>query len=207
MAALPEDLLVFSRRLVREGAARALGKAVKADLSAPPLFLDATAGNGVDSEFLALLARDLGGGIEVAAFDVQEEALRNTGERLEKAGLSGAVRLIPASHADLVPQLGPARRCLAAMYNLGFLPGSASPLSTGAESSTASLAALQALMLPGGVISVHCYTGHPGGAEEHGAVRDWAEGLPWQDWRTLRYEFCNKPRNREVLYLAVKLPD
>ena len=46
--------------------------------------VDATAGNGGDTEFLCRMA---GAGGRVYAFDIQEQALRSTAERLERAGL------------------------------------------------------------------------------------------------------------------------
>ena len=58
--------------------------------------VDATAGNGHDTVFLARLAGPSG---QVHAFDVQEEAIRATRERLEKEGLlTPSVRLHLASH-------------------------------------------------------------------------------------------------------------
>lgn len=81
--------------------------------------VDATAGNGHDTVFLARLAGPSG---QVHAFDVQEEAIRATRERLEKEGLlTSAVHLHLASHdrlAELVT--GPVK---AVVFNLGYLPG------------------------------------------------------------------------------------
>ena len=53
--------------------------------------VDATMGNGHDTAFLAQLAG------QVYAFDIQEQALVNTQERLEKLGLQ-QVRLILDGH-------------------------------------------------------------------------------------------------------------
>ena len=61
--------------------------------------VDATAGNGHDTVFLARLVGPSG---QVHAFDVQEEAIRATRERLEKEGLlTPSVRLHLASHDRL----------------------------------------------------------------------------------------------------------
>ena len=228
MARLPVDeLLIFSRKAVLTAIGKALEtrpvggfseKQAAAGLERPPvlvldgperpsvLVLDATAGNGVDTEFLAQAVEE--GGL-VLAFDVQDEALQNTRERLEKFRVGGRVRLLKDSHERLGAYLGPylaaGTRVTAAMYNLGFLPGGASKLSTLAESTVTSLEQLRPCMASGSVISIHCYAGHEQGQAETAAVRAWAESLPWTDWRVLRYEFCNKPSNREALFLVTCL--
>ena len=90
------------------------------------------------------------------------------------------------------------------MYNLGFLPGSDKQVATRPETTLVSLAAAVAALAPGGLLSVHAYGGHPGGLEELSAVDRWFRGLESGTAAVARYEFCNKARNPEVLYLAVK---
>ena len=63
--------------------------------------IDATAGNGGDTEFLCQKVGETG---NVYAFDVQEMAIAHTRERLEKANLSTRAKLIQDGHeksADL----------------------------------------------------------------------------------------------------------
>lgn len=205
---LLDELLMFSRKAVLNAVSRAMQlrktapgpDAACEDEAAPwPIAVDGTAGNGVDTEFLAQAVEE--GGL-VLAFDVQGEAIAATADRLEKSGVSDRVRLVKDNHDRVRAYLPKSAKVLAAMFNLGYLPGGSSDLSTLAESTIASLEALQELMAPGGVISVHCYTGHDNGQEELEAVEAWAARLPWPEWRVLRYEFCNKKTNREVLFLA-----
>ena len=210
---LLDELLMFSRKAVLQAVSRAMqlrktasGPSAESagrgneELAGPwPVVVDGTAGNGVDTEFLAQAVEENG---LVLAFDVQDEAINATAERLEKSGVSSRVRLIKDNHDRVRAYLGKDAKVLAAMYNLGFLPGGSSDLTTRAESTIASLESLQDAMEPGGVISVHCYTGQNNGQEELEAVEGWAAGLSWPEWRVLRYEFCNKKSNREVLFLA-----
>ena len=56
--------------------------------------VDATMGNGYDTLFLAQLAK------QVYAFDIQEQALEKTRQRLAEAGLDN-VQLILAGHETL----------------------------------------------------------------------------------------------------------
>ena len=90
------------------------------------------------------------------------------------------------------------------MYNLGFLPGSDKQVVTRTETTLLSLAAAVEALAPGGLLSVHAYGGHPGGLEELQAVDVWFRGLDSGAADTARYEFCNKARNPETLYLAAK---
>lgn len=53
--------------------------------------IDATAGNGNDTEFLCRRAGENG---KVYAFDIQRRAIENTGKRLEESGLAGRAVLI-----------------------------------------------------------------------------------------------------------------
>lgn len=81
--------------------------------------VDATAGNGHDTVFLARLVGPSG---QVHAFDVQEEAIRATRERLEKEGLlTPSVRLHLASHDRLAELVGGPVKAI--VFNLGYLPG------------------------------------------------------------------------------------
>jgi len=98
------------------------------------------------------------------------------------------------------------RRITAAMFNLGFLPGSDRSVTTRSETTLAALEALLPLMAPEGVVSLHVYAGHPGGADEAAALEARLAGLDWNRWRVARYEFANKPRNPERLLLLLRLP-
>lgn len=137
--------------------------------------LDATAGNGYDTVFLAGLTETQ----NVFAIDIQQTAIINTRERLREASLSG-VQLLHGDHAreleriiTAVPQgitgFG------AVMFNLGYLPGSNKIDTTQAESTVKALRLSEKILRPGGVITVIAYRGHSGGQEEAAAVLKLAE--------------------------------
>ena len=136
--------------------------------------VDATAGNGRDTLFLA---REVGAGGKVFAVDLQAAAVTRTRALLEAECLADRVSLRQASHADLGalwPELAP-RSVHAVMFNLGYLPGGDKSVITGVDSTLAGLEQARRLLAPGGVLTVVCYPGHPGGGEESRAVCDWAE--------------------------------
>lgn len=143
--------------------------------------VDATAGNGHDTEFLA---RGVGPEGRVFAYDVQAEALETTRRRLEAAGLLERVGLRLASHEEL----GEAGAIDIAMFNLGYCPGGDKHLVTRTDSTLRALEAATAGLNPGGLVTVVCYPGHPGGGEEADAVVAWTRRL---DARRFRAMHCS----------------
>ncbi|WP_217597737.1 class I SAM-dependent methyltransferase [Cohnella sp. GbtcB17] len=168
--------------------------------------VDATAGGGVDTLFLA---RAVGPGGRVYAFDVQEAALARTKKRLLEAapsaapGVGGAARalgevvLLHAGHEEMAARvpLEAHGRVGAIMFNLGYLPGGpetaegAGPIITKPDTTLAALDAALRLLAPGGIATIAVYPGHEGGQDEAAAVDDWIAALPEDAVQALLYRF------------------
>lgn len=161
--------------------------------------VDATAGKGNDTFFLA---RQVGPTGKVFAFDIQETALALTASLLNRHDLSGRVELICAGHEKLLEYV----RCKVdtVMYNLGYLPGGDQSVTTGPETTIASLNAALGLLNRGGRISLVVYTGHPGGREEYEAVEKYASSLDSLEYRVIRINFLNRAANAPVLIMIEK---
>lgn len=127
--------------------------------------VDATAGNGYDSLFLAQCVGEKG---RVVAFDVQDDAIDSTRGRLEAAGVRARVELVRASHDSIDAYVH--GDVAAVMFNLGYLPGSDRVVTTHAETTTRAINIAMSLLRPNGVITIVAYTGHPGGREEVDSV-------------------------------------
>lgn len=140
------------------------------------LAIDATAGNGHDTLFLA---QTLGENGQVAAFDVQAEAIAATRERLEKHGLEGRAHLHLCGHEKMAEVLPASWRgqVRAVFFNLGYLPKSDHGVTTCAATTLMALDAAWTLLAPGGFISLTIYTRHPGGFEESAQVNAWIESM------------------------------
>jgi len=136
------------------------------------LAVDATAGNGHDTAFLA---RAVGPAGRVLALDVQDRAVAAAGERLRAAGLDGRVDLRRGGHEELACLAPPAwaGRVRAVVFNLGYLPGAERGRITRPATTLAGLEAAAGLLAPGGRLAVVAYPGHGGGAEEAAAVAAW----------------------------------
>lgn len=151
------------------------------------LAIDATAGNGHDTLFLARAVAPSG---QVWAFDLQSAALEATRARLRAAELDARVELIEAGHEQLAAHL-PAEahgQVRAIMFNLGYLPGGDHGLITRPATTLAALNAALSMLAPGGQISLLIYRAHDGGAEEAQAIERWLDTAP------LRIERIQVPR-------------
>jgi predicted methyltransferase len=172
-------------------------KLVAERVSAGDAVVDATCGNGVDTQFLAELVGPRG---LVYAFDIQEQAVERTRQRL--AGALGAanvqppnLRLVQGSHAGMAKHVAAENhgRLAAAMFNLGYLPGADPTVITKTESTLEALEAALTLLRPGGIMTVVLYPGHSGGELEASAVENWAASLPQANGQAVLYRFAQKP--------------
>lgn len=164
------------------------------------LVIDATAGNGHDTHFLAECVGPHG---SVLAFDIQENAIHATRGRLEQAGLASRVHLYQISHARMAAHAAP-ESVSAVMFNLGYLPGDDHQLTTEAAETLAAIDAATGLLQPGGVLSIVCYPGHPAGAIEAAEVETWLATLAFSGWRIAKYAMLGTARPAPFLLFARK---
>lgn len=172
--------------------------------------VDATMGNGYDTQFLAEL------GANVYAFDVQEEALNATEKRLDDAGIKNqifeknlsnlltepSVNLILSGHENLSEYVKEPIK--AAIFNLGYLPKTDKSVVTKADTTLTALDALTNQLVVGGRIAIMIYYGHEGGMEEKDAVIKWTSSLPQNDWEVTSYAPLNQIHTPPILVLIEK---
>ena len=87
------------------------------------------------------------------------------------------------------------------MFNLGYLPGGEKEIITRPATTLPALAQSLEILTPGGVLTVVCYRGHPGGREEYEAVLAWLESLP-EEYGVARYEEPSEGEMNKVLFVA-----
>ncbi|TKJ92098.1 SAM-dependent methyltransferase [Paenibacillus sp. CFBP13512] len=141
--------------------------------------IDATAGTGVDTLMLAKAAGRRG---QVFSFDIQQDALDRTQERLDKEDQAklASVQLILDSHATMSQYIPEAQhgKIQVIMFNLGYLPTGDLSIITEPDSTLTALASAFDLLAIRGILTIVLYPGHAGGAEEAEAVQAWASSLP-----------------------------
>jgi SAM-dependent methyltransferase len=143
--------------------------------------IDATCGNGHDT--LALAERTGSNG-RVWGFDIQEQAIAETGRRLSEAGLADRVTLVHAGHEEMAQHLnGPVKLVL---FNLGYLPGGDRRVITRPATTGIALDQTLKLLAVGGIVIVTVYPGHEGGGAEQKSVDDWANALDPREYHSWR---------------------
>lgn len=173
----------YMRRTIREG----------------DVVVDATMGNGKDTLFLAELVGETG---TVHAFDVQQEAVERTRERVEEAGFSGRVSLHLAGHETMKAHVPQGLR--AVMFNLGWLPGAEHAVTTLEKTTIPAAQAACELIAPGGIVTICVYPGHDEGKRELAALRAWAAALPVRTYNVLYHHFVNAAEHTPQLFLIQK---
>lgn len=161
--------------------------------------VDATAGNGNDTLFLAQLVGEKG---SVFAFDTQPIALFNTAQKLRRYDIKTPVYLINAGHEKITDYIS--SPISAVMFNLGYLPGSGKNFATQPATTISALEQAARLLLPGGIITVVVYTGHEGALSEQSAVDKWFQSLPASEWTVLNIQYQNWINNPPYLVVAYK---
>ena len=165
--------------------------------------IDATAGNGHDTKFLAELVGATG---HVYAIDIQPEALRRTVALLNDAALSH-VHLAQRDHAELkefIPEQNHGH-VAAVMFNLGYLPGGNRSLATRTDSTLAAIRSALEMLRPDGVLTVIVYPGHSGGDDEATAVERLMLELSPTDYELTTHRAASDSPLAPRLFVATKL--
>ena len=157
--------------------------------------VDATMGNGHDTLFLAKLAK------QVYAFDIQEQALEKTSQRLQEIGLTN-VELLLQGHETVDQFVTEAK---AGIFNLGYLPSADKSIITKPHTTIEALEKLCQLLVKGGRIAIMIYYGHEGGDIERDAVLDYVSHLPQQEYTATIYRTLNQINNPPFLVMIEKL--
>lgn len=157
--------------------------------------VDATMGNGHDTLFLAKLAK------HVYAFDIQEQALEKTSQRIQEAGLTN-VDLILQGHETVDQYVTEVK---AAIFNLGYLPSADKSIITQPQTTIEALDKLCQMLVKGGRIAIMIYYGHEGGDIERDSVMDFVSQLPQQEYTATIYRTLNQINNPPFLVMIEKL--
>lgn len=153
--------------------------------------IDATLGNGKDALFLAPLCKTLIG------IDIQQAAIASSKTILPFDN----IQFILGSHAEFPGFIVPGSVKLI-VYNLGYLPRGDKSVVTKTETTLQSLKNAQDLVMPGGMISITCYSGHEEGAKEEAAVLAFASSLNPEEWCTSQHRWLNRSRCPSLVLLA-----
>ncbi len=161
---------------------------IKEHVKEGDIVVDATAGRGNDTVFLASLVGEKG---MVYSFDIQEEAVLSTKALVEEKGYADRVSVIHDSHANMKEHLP--EKIDAAVFNFGYLPGGDHNLQTKAESSIAAIDTALSLLKKDGIISLVIYYGGDSGFSEKNALMEYLKEIDFKKTTVLVNDFLNRP--------------
>lgn len=153
--------------------------------------IDATLGNGHDTDFLSENFE------KVYAFDIQKMACDNY-----KSKNKENVTVINDSHSSFKEYIHEYVDCI--MYNLGFLPGGDKNITTMHESSLKSIKEGLDLLSSGGIMTICIYTGHDEGKNEETCIIEYLQSLPKNKYGVMEHRFINRKNNPPILVVVEK---
>ncbi len=156
--------------------------------------VDATAGKGRDTVFLAKIVGDQG---RVYSFDSSLESILACRKILHKEGLRDIVKLFHTCHSRLEEIVQD--DISASIFNLGYFPGGSAENETNAKTTIQALESIIDLLNPGGRVVVVYYTEHLGGREEADAVLSFAGGTDPMIVRSFNIEQSNRPKSPGIV--------
>ena len=160
---------------------------MKAILRHGDVAVDATMGNGKDTQFLCELVG---------------EAVERTAARLKEAGYENRATLLLAGHETMKEHVKSAPRVV--MFNLGWLPGAEHIVTTKTETTLTAVQAAIEMIVQGGFVSICVYPGHEEGTKELRALLDWAGKLSVREYNVLHHAFINAREGTPELILIQK---
>ena len=166
----------------------------------PRLCIDATMGNGTDTLFLCRLAGPEG---KVIAFDIQKQALENTGSLLEKEGCLSQCDLICDSHENIDAYFAEESADLI-VFNFGYLPGGDHSLATKPEISIKAVKKSLGILKKGGVMCLCLYSGGDSGFAEKELLLGFLKELDAKRFLVITHEYWNRPNHPPMPVLIRK---
>lgn len=163
--------------------------------------IDATVGNGHDTLLLATLVGPYG---KVYGFDIQNEAIETTKEKLLLTGQLAQTDLILDSHDNIELHVPEDEKISAVTFNLGYLPSGDKSIITKPDSTIAAIKQSLARLRKGGLITIMVYSGHEGGKIEKERVSEFVTHLNQEEYGVLEYKFVNQKNNPPYLYIIEK---
>jgi len=164
------------------------------------LCIDATAGNGNDTEFLCEM---VGGSGRVYAFDIQEMALENTRQRLEEKELLQRAELILDGHEKMTQYVN--EEVTAIIFNFGYLPGGDHSIATKSSTSLPAIEQALTLLKVGGIMNLCIYSGKDTGYEEKEAILSYLKELDAKRWLVIISSYFNRKNDPPLPVFVIRL--
>ncbi len=151
--------------------------------------IDATAGRGNDTLFMAQLVGESG---HVTAFDIQQDAVDSTKKLLEENGVSHRADVLLKSHSEMDALFDEGSvSCIT--FNFGWLPKGDHSVSTKKETSIEAIEKGLCLLKKDGIMTLIIYYGRDTGFEERDAILEYLPTIDSEKYTVLEMPFVNRP--------------
>lgn len=162
--------------------------------------IDATAGNGNDTLFLAELVGETG---KVYSFDIQEIALERTKKKLAENNFTDRVKLIKDGHQNMALYVH--EEVTTVMFNLGYLPAGDHGIGTRAETTIEAVNKAMKLIKVHGIVSIVVYYGGDSGFDEKEKVMEFIKEIDNKKYTVMKSEFINQINCPPILVCIERL--
>ncbi|MDU1315061.1 MAG: class I SAM-dependent methyltransferase [Clostridium septicum] len=164
---------------------------IKDFLERKNIAIDATLGNGHDTDFLSEIFN------KVYSFEIQKDPC----ELYNKKALNN-VEVINDSHDKFIEYINDNVDCI--MYNLGFLPGGNKEITTLHETSIKSIKQGLEILNHGGIMTICIYKGHDEGKKEESCILEYIKTLPKNKFGVMSHSYLNRNKTAPSLIVIEK---
>lgn len=162
--------------------------------------IDATAGRGNDTLFLAKLVGETG---HVTAFDIQQDAVDSTRELLAANGMSDRADVLLKSHSEM-DEVAKENTVSCITFNFGWLPKGDHNVFTNKSTSIPAIEKGLKLLKSGGVMTLIIYYGRETGFEERDALLEYLPTIDSSRFTVIEMPFVNRPNCPPIPILILK---
>ena len=161
---------------------------IKLHYSNCKIAVDATLGNGYDTDFLSTIFD------KVYSFDIQKSSTDNyLSKKIDN------VIVIHDSHIHL--DLYIKEQIDVITYNLGYLPGASKEITTKCDSTLESIKVALKLLVPGGILLAVMYPGHKEGKKESDAILKFTGELSKSEFGVMLHTFINREKAPQLVVI------
>jgi len=171
----------------------------KRKLNKGDIAVDATMGNGNDTELLAELVGSSG---KVYSFDIQKTAIENTKKKLMGKHVFEWVNLIHDGHENIDKYV--LDKVNLVIFNLGYLPKGEHSITTKSATTLAALKKALSLICKNGIIILVVYYGHEEGKFEKDQLKKYTEKLNQKEYNVVNLCFTNQVNDPPMLIAIEK---
>lgn len=162
--------------------------------------IDATAGRGNDTLFLAGLVGESG---HVTAFDIQQDAVDSTRALLEEHGMSDRADVLLKSHSEMDEVCSEGTvSCIT--FNFGWLPKGDHNIFTNKSTSIPAIEKGLKLLKSGGLMTLIIYYGRETGFEERDALLEYLPTIDNSKYTVIEMPFVNRTNCPPIPIIILK---